>query len=120
MIVSTHQLQFFIANARLTILALLSIISTPLLATEPQHLQLGIHQVGSWHVSSDHQLVIEDHQNNHYLVTLKPPCEGLENAKSIAFISHGSTLDESSTLILSNGNRCPFKTFAKQTATTEQ
>ena len=115
MAASTYLLRLFNPNPCLAILLLSCLISSTLLATESQKLQLGIHQVGSWHASNDSQLVLEDHQHNQYMATLKPPCDGLIKAKSIAFISNGNNaLDQSSTLVLPNGKRCPFKTFTQQ------
>ena len=82
---------------------------------------LGIHKVGSWHAPSDTTLVIEDHQHNQYIATLKIPCTGLKIAKSIAFTNHTSnTLNKSSTVILPNGKRCAFKEFTQQPTATGQ
>jgi len=112
---SPPPLRFLNLNSFLATLLLSGFIGSPLLATESLDLQLGIHQVGSWHASNDSQLVLEDHQHNQYMATLKSPCNGLIKAKSIAFISNGNnTLDQSSTLVLPNGKRCPFKTFTQQ------
>jgi len=102
----------------ITAFLLNGLISTHLLADEhsdTDNLQLGIHQVGSWHAASDSELILKDHQNNQYQVTLKPPCTGLGEAKSIAFISHGSSsLDRSSSVVLASGKRCPFESFHHQ------
>jgi len=104
----------------LSTLLLVSLISSPLSADDTQNLQLGIHQVGSWHATNDSELVIEDHQKNQYQVTLKPPCTGLEQAKSIAFTNHGSNkLDQSSSVILPNGKRCRFSSFSQQVSAAE-
>jgi len=91
------------------------------MASESMELQLGIHQVSSWHAPSDSQLIIKDHHHNQYHALLKPPCIGLENAKSIAFINNGTnTLNQSSAVILPNGKRCPFKSFSREKTVTEQ
>jgi len=91
------------------------------MADETPSKQLGIHQVGNWHATSDTQLIIEDHQRTEYLAVLKSPCDGLEEAKSIAFINHGgNSLNKYSTVILPNGKRCAFKSFAQKTIAAEQ
>lgn len=87
-----------------------SLLAAPLQASE---LQLGIHQVGNWHAADDSLLVIEDHQRQQYHAQLKAPCQGLSEAKSIAFISNGkNALDQFSKVILPNGKRCSFKSFS--------
>lgn len=91
-----------------------SLIATPLQASE---LQLGIHQVGNWRATGDSLLIIEDHQQQQYHAQLKPPCQGLSKAKSIAFISNGNNaLDQFSKVILPNGKRCAFKSFSVKPA----
>ena len=90
-----------------------SVLAVPIQASE---LQLGIHQVGNWHAADDNLLIIEDHHQQQYHVQLKTPCEGLSEAKSIAFISNGNNaLDQFSKVILPNGKRCAFKSFSAST-----
>jgi Family of unknown function (DUF6491) len=122
----TFRFRFFKPRYYLPALLLANLISSPTLADDtqstntPQNLHLGIHQVGSWRATNDSELVIEDHQKNQYLATLKPPCTGLEKAKSIAFTSHGSsTLDQSSSVVLPNGKRCRFSSFSQQPTNSE-
>jgi len=117
----TFCFRIFTPRYYLPSLLLANLISGPALADDTQrangsqNLHLGIHQVGSWRATNDSELVIEDHQKNQYLATLKPPCTGLEQAKSIAFTSHGSSmLDLSSSVVLPSGKRCPFKSFTRQ------
>lgn len=118
MTVSTYGLRTFKLRYFLSTLLLSSLISTPLLAdghANANSLQLGIHQVSSWRAANDSELILKDHQNNQYQATLKPPCKGLDQAKSIAFTSHGSSsLDKSSSVVLPSGKRCPFKSFSRQ------
>ena len=120
MTVSTFRFRIFKARYYLPALLLANFISNPILADDTPNLQLGIHQVGSWHATNDSELIIEDHQKNLYQATLKPPCKGLEKAKSIAFTSHGSSaLNQSSSVILPNGKRCRFNSFTQQTTPAE-
>ncbi len=118
---STFPFRIFHCSYYLPTLLLANLINSPVLAADiqsansPQNLQLGIHQVGSWRATNDSELIIEDHQKNQYLATLKPPCIGLDQAKSIAFTSHGSsTLNQSSSVVLPNGKRCRFSSFGQQ------
>ena len=84
---SSNLRAFNLANYLFGVL-LTSLISGHLMASESQA-QLGIHQVSSWHAPNDSQLIIKDHHQNRYQALLKSSCDGLENAKSIAFINNG-------------------------------
>lgn len=71
-----------------------------------------------WSAPNDHTVILVTNDGTRYRAETLGPCQGLDFAHGVAFTSRGgfNQIDRFSTLVLSDGTRCPFQSFDKLVA----
>jgi Family of unknown function (DUF6491) len=83
--------------------------------TEAASAQLRSDRVRGWTAPDDLTLIIEARDGTRYKADLAGPCVGLAHNTNLGFYSRGGfkEIDRFSSVVLSDGTRCPLATFNK-------
>lgn len=85
------------------------------------HKSFGSNQIRDWQVLDDNNMVIEAVGRKKYKATFMTPCNGIRYTYVIALANQGPfELDQFTTVILPDGERCPIKELVPYTAEMEQ
>jgi hypothetical protein len=72
----------------------------------------------SWSAPNDHTVILTTRDGSRYRAETLGPCFGLDFANGVAFANRGAfnSIDRFSSVVLSDGRRCPFQSFEKLVA----
>ena len=68
-----------------------------------------------WSALNDHTIILVTNDGTRYRAETLGPCMGLDFAHGVAFVNRGgfNQIDRFSSVVLSDGTRCPFQSFDK-------
>ncbi len=68
-----------------------------------------------WSALNDHTIILITNDGTRYRAETLGPCMGLDFAHGVAFVNRGgfNQIDRFSSVVLSDGTRCPFQSFDK-------
>ncbi len=70
--------------------------------------------IENWRPGPDGSLLVEARNGEWYRATFTSPCRDLKFSQSIGFVTDGlGRLDKFSSVVVSDGQRCYFKTFER-------